>query len=596
MMRSLVPALTVVLLAGCPDGPEATLTVRIQTGLRAEHEVRYADAALVAGARACREVDDFADGREIVATDQAALVDGSFTVREIADLAPGVYTVRARVRRPPPDAGGDPEDGATLLTRCVTVSITGSRVLRIPLTSDCVNVECPAPAGSAAFSECLAGRCVDPRCDPDDPSTAELCCDRALLGDACDDDPTLCRSSEDCEATIACAGTPSCEASVCVEPVEDTCSEGTYCSAESNRCDPEGGSVVADAGPVDAGLAPSDAGIDAFVSIDAFMLDAYVPLGLDAPFPDVSMSDASEPDASEPDASEPDASEPDAFAPDAPVTPDAFAPAGPEGSCSDGVDGDADRAIDCEDADCSAHPDCAGMPCVVGTARLDPEAAALPTSPSGPVVWWRDDANLVTRAYGVCGWGDGIRGLVLRPSSRSRAPLLTPVSGGSAVVMAPGDLLTVADGMALPPNHARTIVVIARHVSDGFTYPFATAATDRPGGLTGLRHDTSYAYDGSSRIGRAEGGLASGFVGEVLSMPTNHDPGTAALYISGVARTLTDEGAAAIVHAPDRQAVGSRASTCTVEIREILVYDRELSASERAMIDAYVASRLSVSG
>jgi hypothetical protein len=233
---------------------------------------------------------------------------------------------------------------------------------------------------------------------------------------------------------------------------------------------------------------------------------------------------------------------------------------------------------------------------MVGTSMLDPEAAGLPISPSRPVLWWRDDTNLASRAYGVCGWGDGIRGLVLRPSSRSRAPLLTAVTGGSAVMMAPGDLLTVADAMALSPNHARTIVVIAQHSSDGVTYPFATIATNRPGGVTGLRHDTSYAYDGASRIGRAEGGFASGFVGEVLTMPTNHDPSTAALYISGVARTLTEDGEAAILHSPDRQSVGSPASTGTVEIREILVYDYELNAAERAMIDAYVASRLGVSG
>ncbi len=506
-----------LLCVGC-DTRGLALTVRVQTGLRAEREVRYAEVAFLAGAHDCDDVARDFEGRAIALTDQAALAEGSFTVREIGGLAAGVYTVRARLRRPSATGGAD--SGAELVSRCVVVSIASDRVLRIPLTSDCLAVDCPAPMGSPAFDQCLNGHCVDPRCDPDDPATAAFCCDRTLLGDACDSDPTLCSASDACEATLACLGAPTCSEGVCVEPVEDLCDEDTFCATETATCEPLPGTSL-DAGMIDAGTE------------------------------------------------------------------------GPDGSCSDGLDGDADGAIDCEDTDCSTEDECRNVICPVGTVRLDAGAAGLPVAPSGPMLWWRDDTNIVSRSFGICGWGDGIRGLVLRPSSRSRAPLITAAAGGgSAVVMGPGDLLTVFDAEALAPSQARTIVAVARHTSRGFNHALATSATNQPGIVTGLRHDDrTYAYEGSARVALAMGIFVPGFAREMLTMPDDHDASTAALYISGASRTLVDGMGAAVAHVPDRQSVGSPSSMGTVEVREILVYDRELDAADRALVDAYLTGR-----
>jgi hypothetical protein len=242
-------------LAGCPSTTH-TLTVRVQSGLRAGFEIRHVEARLYRGSVPCA-TDDAplrSSGRALAPTDQGALADGALTATTFDALEPGLYTVRARFRRPPPSPDQSSDSGTVLVERCLVTSLSSDRVVRIALTSDCVNVECPAPAGSPAFDQCLNGRCVDPRCDPDDPTTADFCCDRALLGDACDTDPTLCRDASACEPTLACAGASRCEGGVCVEPEDDACGAATYCASETGTCLPEPTLDGLDAGARDGGV------------------------------------------------------------------------------------------------------------------------------------------------------------------------------------------------------------------------------------------------------------------------------------------------------------------------------------------------------
>lgn len=272
--------LAVLLLAvGCDPSP-LTLTVRVQSGLRAGHEARHVEVRLYDGSVPCRGGGTVRAQREraLEPGDQVALAAGQLTVAELGGLAAGTYTVRALVRRPAADSHAAADAGEVILSRCTVVSISASRVLRVPLTVDCLDVECPAPMGSPSFTECLHGRCVDPRCVPDDPSTHELCCDRALLGSACDDAPTLCGVPADCRAA-GCTDALRCEDGVCIEPEEDRCPAGSYCARSLGECLAEMPLPgLEDAGPPDAGeidgggLEVPDAHVvpDAYVVPDAW--------------------------------------------------------------------------------------------------------------------------------------------------------------------------------------------------------------------------------------------------------------------------------------------------------------------------------------
>jgi hypothetical protein len=271
-----------LLVAGCPP-TQRSLTVRAQSGLRAGYEVRHVEARLFAGAVSCRGggAPLAQAGRTLTPEDQGALGAGTVTLGAFEGLAPGVYTVRALFRRPPADPRAAPEDGEVLVSRCVVVTLSSDRVVRVALTSDCVAVSCPVPGGSPEFDQCLNGRCVDPRCDPDDPSTLPYCCDRALLGAACDTEPTLCGGASDCAGRAGCTAPARCEEGVCVEPEAETCEEGSYCERATGTCRPETDlPPPADAGVPDASVLDAT-DVDA-PDVDAPSLDAPVDAGQDA--------------------------------------------------------------------------------------------------------------------------------------------------------------------------------------------------------------------------------------------------------------------------------------------------------------------------
>jgi hypothetical protein len=271
--------------SSCVDD-RRSLTVRVVSSVQAELRLRYIEARLFEGARPCSPADsevlDTA-ARAVVRADQEALSSrAGLSLRAFEGLRPGVYTLLAQFREP--GDGPTVDSGPLLASRCVVLTLSGDRVVRVALTAECLGVACPSPDGDPRYTECLNGRCVDPRCDEVDPATEPLCCDRSALGAACDDDPTICRADEDCGAPLSdCFAGRRCVEGACLEPTTDLCPAGRYCDVVTRQCEalpmeaadagaPDAGSLDASMGP-DAASIPMDAPAtpDGFVAPDGFV-------------------------------------------------------------------------------------------------------------------------------------------------------------------------------------------------------------------------------------------------------------------------------------------------------------------------------------
>lgn len=199
-------ALSLLSLSACAAEPVGLVTVDVATGLvpgpefrtvtievfelsevPAENRTHYEEAPATVG-------DDFVRGRRIT---------------ELA-LSPGVHRITVRLLRP---------DRRLLvsLSHLVTVSADGARIARFHITRDCVGEAiCPSPGGSAALTECLGGHCVDPRCEPPDPTYCP--------------DILFCHDDGECPTTAACA-VARCVDGICTEePVGAACASGEYCN------------------------------------------------------------------------------------------------------------------------------------------------------------------------------------------------------------------------------------------------------------------------------------------------------------------------------------------------------------------------------
>lgn len=252
-------ALAAIVLGCEPSG--LTVHVDVQTGLLPGREFGFVTVEVAEGVIAPGTMPR---GSRLIG-EPATSGDARFTrgarIAEL-DLTPGTYTFRGVLRRPAPP-GIARDAGAILIERWITVPVTSDRVVRIPLTGDCVAVECPAPAGSASFDQCMNGRCVDPRCDPGDPSTFDpYCCDATV--DDCSE-PTVCVGDGDCTPVAACVGV-TCDEGVCVES-DDTCGPGAWCARETGACE---GGATADAGVPDGGLdaGPCDGVVCPFACVE----------------------------------------------------------------------------------------------------------------------------------------------------------------------------------------------------------------------------------------------------------------------------------------------------------------------------------------
>lgn len=224
------------ILSACSDSP--TLVVSVATGLVPGPEftvvltdvVSASDTEVGHAFAEARFGDSFSRGRQVA----------SFDVAEA-----GEFVVRVRLLR---------ANGTFLIERRVRVNVTGDYALVVHLTRDCLGVECPAPGGSAALTECLHGQCVDPRCAP--PSR-EFC-----------PEVLFCNDASECSATAACADAV-CTTGICEEEITiDACATGAYCNPDVG-CLP----FVEEMG--DGGMPMTDAGmLDADVGVDGSVVDA----------------------------------------------------------------------------------------------------------------------------------------------------------------------------------------------------------------------------------------------------------------------------------------------------------------------------------
>jgi hypothetical protein len=232
-MRTVFFALVALLaLSACSSSPEHKLDVQIVTGLVGGAEFNRVKTEVF---RTRGDSNYVVTEAEAVAYFGPAYARG-VRVASFPALPSGDYTVRVTLVRP---------NGLKLIEQPLRFMLENDFVARVYLDRGCVGVECPNPGGSAALAACLGGSCVDPRCNPEDPSTLEYC------------PSTLCENDSQCENAAACA-TSYCASGVCItEPIasgEGACAEGEWCNPEAteNACQDV----------PDSTLLESDAGVD----------------------------------------------------------------------------------------------------------------------------------------------------------------------------------------------------------------------------------------------------------------------------------------------------------------------------------------------
>lgn len=177
-----------MVLAGCSVPPiELAVSIRSNlepgtdfTGARVElfpidsdvaNEVRHVDA---------RRTDPFALG---------------VLVANFANVPAG----RSRVRASLLDARGQ-----TVLARFVELSLEESYALTVVLNADCLGRHCPGSSEPPSYTECLSGRCVEPRCG-------------GPIGGGCGE--LACETQNDCQLDCVAACVEG--ACVCVADVPD---------------------------------------------------------------------------------------------------------------------------------------------------------------------------------------------------------------------------------------------------------------------------------------------------------------------------------------------------------------------------------------
>jgi hypothetical protein len=254
-IRLLFLALVFVIASCSPSG--STLSVDVLTDLVPGPEFDQVDVVLLpAGASRTRGAEILRTGIQPADFGNAAAFRRGFRVADFTAVQDGAYTVRVRLLRPPRGSG------TVLVEKWSSIVVRGNTRITIGLDAACVAVMCPAPGGSAAFTECARGRCVDTECNPEDPTTwADHCCDPMDPNANCAAGEVLfCASAAECDEPAAACATMSCERGLCLqEPTEGACPSGDYCAREEG-CTPLPVPVsVVDASMPDAGPVATDA-------------------------------------------------------------------------------------------------------------------------------------------------------------------------------------------------------------------------------------------------------------------------------------------------------------------------------------------------
>src|SRR5690349_21329006 len=118
---------------------------------------------------------------QLVPLDPTADYTEGDRIAEVHNLPPGEHHLTVEVL----DGWGD-----VLVSRTLDVRISGSFVLRVVISRDCIFLHCPGAGDPATFTACLAGQCVDPVCM--DASCVEAECQ---IDADCPAPPAACASS-----------------------------------------------------------------------------------------------------------------------------------------------------------------------------------------------------------------------------------------------------------------------------------------------------------------------------------------------------------------------------------------------------------------
>ena len=131
-------------------------------------------------------------------------------IGELLALEPGDYVVQVELRD---------SIGGLVIARSVAVNLQNDLVLTVVITRDCLGVVCPGTDDDAEETECLAGRCVVPECDPE--LTPELCGD------------SICSATTPCPAHATACLIGACSDGVCLyAPQDSACGAGERCEVD----------------------------------------------------------------------------------------------------------------------------------------------------------------------------------------------------------------------------------------------------------------------------------------------------------------------------------------------------------------------------
>ncbi len=166
------------------------------------------------------------------------------TVAEFEAVPHGDYLICSRLLNP---------DETVLVESCTAVSLSQKTyVTDAALTRGCIvsDVKCPLTDGqvSQGLIKCLAGQCVDPKCDPSNPATRIYCPE--LFEFCTDEDVSSCPDVASCAEKVCASG-------ICTaRPVGGACNANEYCDTDPDDggCKPLPNlQAIGDAGVPDGG-------------------------------------------------------------------------------------------------------------------------------------------------------------------------------------------------------------------------------------------------------------------------------------------------------------------------------------------------------
>ncbi len=219
MRRTLAVALLSTMTLAC-NGTDTGLVVDVKTD--------YLPGYQFSGVRT--EVGDVELNQVLAHEDTLASIGDDFLVgRRVADLS-GVTPGNAALRVTLVDRNG------AVAARTTVLTLRGQQALTVLITSSCHEVSCPQADDDASLTACVGGRCVDPRCSPQNP---EYC---GTPG---------CQSDADCGSPVSCGHGLCSDGECLVAPDSSLCGPDEICDAQRGCVflpGADGGAVVMDAG------------------------------------------------------------------------------------------------------------------------------------------------------------------------------------------------------------------------------------------------------------------------------------------------------------------------------------------------------------